>query len=82
MERGTKQKESGNSEINLSPILTRLDMLNRLMAYSLLEGKTQNEQLYILSKAGFQPKTIAEMLGTTANTIRVQLSKIRKSRTK
>jgi DNA-binding CsgD family transcriptional regulator len=82
MERSTKQKESENSEIDMSPILTRLDMLNRLMAYSLLEGKTQNEQLYILSKAGFQPKTIAEMLGTTANTVRVQLSKIRKSRTR
>jgi hypothetical protein len=77
-----KQKQFDISEVNLSPILTRLDMLNRLMAYSILEGKNQNEQLYTLSKAGFQPKYIAEMLGTTANTVRVQLSKLRKARTK
>jgi DNA-binding CsgD family transcriptional regulator len=34
----------------------------------------------MLSSAGFQPKEIAEICGTTANTVRVALSTIRKKR--
>ena len=56
----------------------KLDTLIRLLAFSLIEGRKKKDQLLLLSKAGFQPRHIAEMLGTTPNTVRVALSNIRK----
>jgi len=68
------------SETELKAISNKVDILVRLIASSLIEGKKQIDQLYILSRAGFQPKVIAEMLGTSSNTVRVQLSKLRKKK--
>jgi predicted ArsR family transcriptional regulator len=68
------------SETELIGISEKLDLLIRLEALALIEGRKQNDQLFLLSKAGFQPKTIAEILGTTPNTVRVQLSKLRKKK--
>jgi predicted ArsR family transcriptional regulator len=68
------------SETELKAISGKLDLLIRLEAAALIEGRKQNDQLFLLSKAGFQPKTIAEILGTTPNTVRVQLSKLRKKK--
>ena len=59
-------------------ILKKLDVLIRLQLFMLLDGKSKRDQLNILSFAGMQPKEISEMLGTTANTIRVELHKLRK----
>lgn len=63
-------------------VLGKLDIIIRLLGFSLVEGKKQKEQLLLLSKAGFQPKHIAEMLGTTPNTVRVALSNLRKEKTR
>ena len=59
-------------------ILKKLDMLVRLSAVSFLANKTQQEKIMLLSSAGFQPKEIADICGTTSNTVRVALSMIRK----
>jgi len=59
-------------------ILKKIDVLTRLLAISLVSEKKQQDQIIILSKIGIQPKEIAEMLGTTPNTVRVTLSKMRK----
>jgi len=68
-----------NSEI--TNISQKLDILIRLVALSLVkELKTQKEQIALLSDAGFQPKQIAEILGTTSNTVRVALHSIKKER--
>jgi len=56
----------------------KLDKLIRLIAFSLIMDKTQNEQISLLSKAGFQPKEIAEIIGTSGNTVRVYLSKMKR----
>ena len=61
-----------------SEIIDRLDKLIRLVAVGILAGKSQNEQIDLLSKSGFQPREIADLLGTTANTVRVALSTLRK----
>lgn len=61
-------------------ILNKLDMLTRLVALNLLEGKKQQEQIILLNRVGLEPKEIAEMLDTTPNTVRVTLSKLRKSK--
>ena len=43
-------------------------------------GKKQIKQIDSMSKAGFEPKEIAEMLGTTGNTVRVALAKLKKKK--
>ncbi len=57
----------------------KLDLLIRLTAISLTDGKPLREQIKLLSKSGFQPKEIAEILDTTPNTVSVTLTSIRKS---
>jgi len=59
-------------------IVDRLDKVIRLLAISIALGKKQNEQIELLNDAGFKPKEIADILGTTGNTVRVALSQIRR----
>ncbi len=59
-------------------ILHELRRLIRLAAVLGTEGKSQREQIRILTSAGFPPKDIAALIGTTANTVRVALTDIRK----
>lgn len=63
-------------------ILEKLNMMVKLSAFSLLKGREFKEQVWILSEIGLQPKEIAEMLGKTANHVRVTLSMIRKEKNK
>ena len=56
----------------------KLDLLSRLVAISLINGKPQREQVRLLSIAGMRPTVIAQLLGTTANTVNVALSALRK----
>jgi len=65
----------------MSEISKKLDVLIRLSALGLVRDiKTQKEQIALLSDAGFQPKQIADILGTTSGTVRVALHDIRKER--
>jgi DNA-directed RNA polymerase specialized sigma24 family protein len=56
----------------------KLDKLIRLFVFSLTMDKTQSEQISLLNKVGFQPKEIAEIIGTSANTVRVCLSRMKR----
>ncbi len=67
---------------DVQAVLGKLDVIIRLLVLSLAEGKKQKEQFLLLSRAGFLPKHIAEMLGTTPNTVRVVLSHLRKEKTR
>ncbi len=58
--------------------LSRSDLLIRLMAIALVNGRAQKEQIRLLSVAGMGPREIAELLGTTPNTVNVSLSMLRK----
>jgi len=76
-------RESAKVEGNVTDTLyedmsKKLELLTRLTALSLIADKKQQEQIILLSRAGFQPKEIAEIVGTTANTVRVALSTHRK----
>jgi DNA-directed RNA polymerase specialized sigma24 family protein len=55
------------------------EMTVRLLGMIAVKGLPQTQQIAILSRAGFSPKEIAEVLGTTANTVRVALVGIRKA---
>jgi DNA-binding NarL/FixJ family response regulator len=67
---------------DLQPITQRLDTLIKLVASSFLSGKKQQEKIELLSRVGMAPKEIAELIGTTPNTVRVALVAIKKSNKK
>ena len=67
-------------EIDAQRLTQKLDVIIKLMVFSLTEGKNQIEQVRLLSGAGFQPKDIAQTIGTTPNTVRVALSNLRRKR--
>jgi len=61
----------------------KLDVIIRLLALNLVkDAKTQKDKIIALSSFGFRPSQIAEILGTTSNTVRVALSKARKEKRK
>lgn len=57
----------------------KLDILLRLDSLSLIQGRTQREQIALLSLAGIQPKDIASLLNVSSNTVRVELAVLRKA---
>ena len=48
--------------------------LVNLLALLLVQERKQADQISLLSRAGFRPIEIAALLGTTSNTVRVELS--------
>ena len=61
-------------------ILLRLDSLIRLLCIHIVRDLTQKEQVSLLARAGFQPKAIADLIGTTPNTVSVTLSDLRRQK--
>ena len=59
----------GDSENTL--ILAELRKISKLLALTLPKDRNQTELIIAMSKMGFQPKEIAELLGTTSNTVSV-----------
>lgn len=60
-------------------ILKKLDILVKLSAIKVTEGKNLNEQVKMLSQIGLQPKEIADMIGKTANNVSVALNYLKKA---
>lgn len=58
----------------LKAINKKLEMANRLLAQQLVDGKGVVEGAPLLRKMGMMPAEIAEVFGTTANTVRVAVS--------
>lgn len=65
-------------EKDLAPVTRRLDALIRLIAVSLPKEINQTKKIEILSGTGLAPKEIADILGTTANTVSVTLAGLKK----
>ncbi len=61
-------------------ICVRLDTMIKLMVADIIGSKDYEEQVWILSTAGFQPKEIAEFLDRTPNAVSTKLSELRKKR--
>lgn len=75
-----KRKGRGESvaeENLLRDISQKLTSIRNLLIAGVIDGKRQTEQIRLLSFAGLQPKEIAEILGTTPNTVRVALARFR-----
>lgn len=69
------------SERNTDVIAAKLDVLIRLIAVGLTEGKPRQDQILLLSNAGLQPREIAELLGTSANSVSVALYQTKNKKT-
>jgi DNA-binding CsgD family transcriptional regulator len=63
-------------------ILQKIDQILRILAAAATAGMKQREQIALLNRAGLQPKDIADLLGTSSNTVRVELVALRKSNDK
>ena len=59
-------------------VVSKLDTIMKLLAASITDGKKQRDQIRLLYKAGIPPVQIADMLGTTSNTVNVAISNLRK----
>ena len=66
----------------ITSLNSKLDTIIKLMVLTKAEDKTQSDLIWMLSNAGMQPTEIANMLGTTPNTVRVMLFAIRKQKGK
>jgi hypothetical protein len=66
-------------EQNQEMAITKLDQALKLLAMLAVKGLSQTDQIATLNRIGFSPKAIAEVLGTTSNTVRVALVAIRKA---
>ncbi len=60
-------------------ILDRVEKILRILAASATTGMKQRDQIVLLNQAGLKPKDIADLLGTSSNTVRVELVAIRKA---
>ncbi len=67
---------------DVGAIIEKLDILTRLVATGLVQGKSQRDQIELLSKVNLQPREIADLIGTTSNTVSVNLTAIRKAKKK
>lgn len=67
------------AQINDELVLEKLDRALRLLAIIAVKEMSQTDQIAILDRAGFAPKEIAEIVGTTSNTVRVGLVSIRRA---
>jgi CRP-like cAMP-binding protein len=63
-------------------VLAKLDNLLRVMTIGVTREMKQNDRIALLNRVGFQPKEIADLLGTTGNTVNVALSNLRKGKDK
>jgi DNA-directed RNA polymerase specialized sigma24 family protein len=59
--------------------LEKLDQILRILVAAVSRGLKQREQIAMLDRAGFSPKAIAELIGTSSNTVRVELVGLRKA---
>lgn len=64
------------------PIVSKIDKILRILAVIATKGMNQRQQIAVLSQAGLQPKEIADLLGTSSNTVRVELVALRKPKSK
>lgn len=63
-------------------VSAKLDKLLRVVTAGVTKGMKQGDQIALLERIGFSPTEIADLLGTTRNTVNVALSNLRKGKQK
>ena len=69
-------------EKNYKELFHKIDTIIKLLAVQAFNNKKGREAISILDGFGFQPKDIADMLGTTPHTVSVALSEMKKKKAK
>lgn len=59
-----------------------LRVVRRLLALALVQGKPKGQQIQLMSDAGMERQEIAQLVGTTVGTVSVEVSNLRKRRSK
>jgi len=59
-------------------ILQELRRISKLLVLTATKDQTQKDKIILLSRIGFEPKDIANLIGTTPGTVSVTLSIIKK----
>lgn len=62
-------------------VLKKFDTIIKLLTISSLKDEKQLEKIRILNGAGLPPKEIADLIGTSPNTVSVALNKLKKKST-
>lgn len=65
-------------EKQFDAIIKRLDKLIKITVLLSTKDQTSTDKIFLLNQAGFGPKEIAELIGTSQNVVNVRLSQIRK----
>lgn len=78
MSNGTSGQSVSIDSSQFSELTARMDAIIKILALTLPKELTQSGKILLLSDAGFPPKEIASILGTTANTVSVTLSKMKR----
>lgn len=79
--RSARKQREGKNEMKTEPQEqsdARAEKTMRLLALVATSGRPQIEQIDLLTRAGFQPKEIASILGTTSNTVSVAKTSLAK----
>jgi len=61
-------------------LVERLDLILRVLALQVAEGKSMTERARLLKTAGLDNKTIAEVLNTSDATVRILTANLRSKR--
>lgn len=61
-------------------VIERLNILIKLSAANIIQGKSFAEQVDLLSMVGLQPKEIGELLNKSANHVSVTLNALKKKK--
>lgn len=59
--------------------IQELRKMNKLLFLTSTKDLSQNEKIAFLAKAGFAQKEIADLIGTTSNTVNVALNRLKKA---
>jgi len=73
-----KKKEQKTTEELLEEISKNLSRITYALILPSLKGKSQQDQIDFLSKTGFSNNEIAQLVGTSSDTVRATLSRLRK----
>jgi len=65
-----------------SKIENEFRTVRRLLALALIQGKPKGQQIQLLSDAGMERQEIAHLVGTTVGTVSVEVSNLKKRRSK
>lgn len=61
-------------------LTNEIKKMNKLLVVMVTKDLSQVEKIKTLAKAGFGQKEIAELIGTSANTVGVTLNRIKKTK--